>query len=356
MLIIMIESPELGELEAPWHIRMKKMLGSRAFLFFSFGLFLFLLFVLLAGRSISRAPAILTAGVVMLPVSWAAYGLTIGGLSLFTRNRPLALLAVVSVGIWFGIWGHAWIGDSEMVEGEPVSVLNWNLQRLAWSEAGGAECILAAVERLNPDVLALTEVSAEEVDALSVQLDLECVHVDYMGTDDVSHGGLASCVRGGRWEVGYTDRRRFTEDQDWYYSFAEFRRNDAVFNLITVHLRPYRFTLGEGAIPVAETQAQEADGLIRRIAQLRDPTVLAGDFNSPRDSEIHVRMRNHLRDTWEVGGWGPARTVRLLDLLPMRVDYIYASRDFAVARSEIPDVDCSDHRPVLSQLILQSGL
>ena len=80
--------------------------------------------------------------------------------------------------------------------------------------------------------------------------------------------------------------------------------------------------------------------------------MVAGDFNSPRDSEIHVRLRSTLRDTWEVGGWGPAGTVKLLDLLPMRVDYVYASDEFAVHRSEIPDVHCSDHQPVFSELTL----
>ena len=104
---------------------------------------------------------------------------------------------------------------------------------------------------------------------------------------------------------------------------------------------------------MAQAQAEETHALLSRVSKLNDPTVVAGDFNSPRDSEVHVQLRAHMRDTWEVGGWGPDGTVRLLDLIPMRVDYIYATDDFAVQRSEILDVACSDHRPVLSELILR---
>jgi endonuclease/exonuclease/phosphatase (EEP) superfamily protein YafD len=308
--------------------------------------------LMLAGRSLSRAPAILTAGVVLLPLLWGTYALVVGTLALTARSRPLAAMSLVAVGVWSATWGRAWVGDSESIKGEALSILTWNLQRLAWGKPGGLECIVAAVERLNPDVLALTEVSKLDVDKLSERLQLECVHVDYRGTDQDSVGGVASCARDARWELGYTDRRRFVDDNDWFYSFAEFRRNDRIFNLLTIHLEPYRFALGEGAIPVARAQAREADSLLWTLSQLEDPTIVAGDFNSPRDSELHVRMREHLRDTWEVGGWGPEGTVALLDLVPMRVDYIYASNEFGVHRSEIADVDCSDHRPVLSELIL----
>ena len=256
--------------------------------------------------------------------------------------------------IWIGVWGRAWVGDSEHADGEPVTILNWNLQRLAWSQPGGLECIVATLkDRIKPDVLSLTELSYQEMETLAERLDLECVHVDYRGTEETGVGGVASCVRDSRWALGYTDRRRFVEDRDWFYSFAEFRRNEQVFNLLTVHLQPYRFGMGEGALPVAQAQAEETDALLRRVSKLNDPTVVAGDFNSPRDAEVHVRMRSHMRDTWEVGGWGPDGTVRLLDLIPMRVDYIYATEDFAVQRSDILDAACSDHRPVLSELILK---
>jgi endonuclease/exonuclease/phosphatase (EEP) superfamily protein YafD len=349
----MIESPDSGVPTGFWSRVARGRLRSPLVQGSAVGGLLSLIGLMLAGRSISHAPAFLTACVVLLPVLWGGYALFIGTLALVARSRRLGTMALIASVVWLGTWGRAWTGDSETMEGESLTILNWNLQRLAWGEPGGLECIVEAVEQMNPDVLALTEVSKDEVDTLKELLDLQCVHVDYKGTDEHSYGGLASCARQGRWQLGHTERRRYVDGHDWFYSFAEFQRNEEVFNLLTIHLQPYRFGLGEGAAAVVKAQAREADGLLWRVRQLVDPTIVAGDFNSPRDAEIHVRIREHLRDTWEVGGWGAKGTVRLLDLLPMRVDYIYASQEFGVHRSQIPEVDCTDHRPVLSEVILE---
>lgn len=48
-----------------------------------------------------------------------------------------------------------------------------------------------------------------------------------------------------------------------------------------------------------------------------------------------------------------AGAIRAFDLLPLRVDSVYASDALAVVEARIPEVGCSDHRPVVSDLVLR---
>jgi endonuclease/exonuclease/phosphatase (EEP) superfamily protein YafD len=61
-------------------------------------------------------------------------------------------------------------------------------------------------------------------------------------------------------------------------------------------------------------------------------------------------MRKHLVDVFERAEWGPGGTVLAADLLPLRVDFVYATPDLPAAGAWIPTVDCSDHRPVVADI------
>ena len=96
---------------------------------------------------------------------------------------------------------------------------------------------------------------------------------------------------------------------------------------------------------------QELAVLVKGLA---GPCVVAGDFNSPRDTAVHHAMRRNMTDAWEAGAWGPGSTVRLWGMVPMRVDYLYATASLPTKRAWIPEVDCSDHRPLLSRFSVQA--
>ncbi len=136
-----------------------------------------------------------------------------------------------------------------------------------------------------------------------------------------------------------------------------------------MHLQPYSvssrtFRKGLGGSPEAlvrvqrqseatfRAQGDQTRALVERVARFRDPTVLAGDFNSTRDTALHTDLRRHLADTWERGGHGFGGTVRFLGLVPLRVDHVYASRGIAVKEAVVLDAGCSDHRPLLTTLAI----
>lgn len=312
------------------------------------------------------APPLLVGASVALPLIWMAAILPLVGLALFDRRWLVGAPALLALSTFLGTWVQAWTGWSQDAEGTELRVLSWNVQRLGWEDADAGprlDCVADRISQADPDAVVLLEVSARDVRRLSERLELDCAHTDYRGTGDTGHGGLAVCARGGRWRLAREGPARFVDEHDWYYVFGELVRAGApedpedaaqgdIFNLIGVHLQPYGGLLGSKVSDVSEAQADETRALLARVSRLRDPTIVAGDFNSARDAPVHVAMRSYLTDAFEQAGWGLGPTVRAGGWLPLRVDYVYASEALAVQGARQPAWQCSDHRPVLADLML----
>ncbi len=307
--------------------------------------------LVLAGR-VDRAPGnLLTNLLFALPHLWAAHGGLIFVAWIFFPDRRVfpALLGLSLLGAT-ALWGPGmarWSGEST---GPQIRVLSWNVQRL-WGtgEAETPGCVRELIERERPDVVALMEVNEANLEALGPGLD--CAFTPYSTRGPPGRGGVAVCGR-----EGWTARgkgQRFVADDDWQYLEAEVERDGTVFNLLAVHLPPHHF--GASAQWTEKTAARQADqsrALVERIAKLRDPTIVAGDFNSTRDFWLHAALREQLQDTWEYGGLGFGGTKLVGGWLPLRIDFIYASRDFTVLHTRVLPERCSDHRPILTQLSL----
>jgi endonuclease/exonuclease/phosphatase family metal-dependent hydrolase len=314
--------------------------------------------VLTVGRTVQAPPSLLVLVLMVAPIWSLLVGLVGAGLLLRapTDGRIWGLL-VVQLGLWMGIWGRAWWASPDLVDGETVRVMAWNVQRLGFEDDDQGErlqCVAQAVEAAQPDLISLMEVSGRDVERLSAALELRCQYVDYRGTGSDKRGGLAACARGSDWRLGRSGPRRFVQDSDWHFVFSEMVREDEhqVVNLISVHLQPNTLALTGPASPgaVAETHQEAAAALLERMAALQDPTIVAGDFNSTRETPLHGAMRKHLVDVFERAEWGPGGTVLAADLLPLRVDFVYATPDLPAAGAWIPTVDCSDHRPVVADI------
>lgn len=80
--------------------------------------------------------------------------------------------------------------------------------------------------------------------------------------------------------------------------------------------------------------------------------IIAGDFNAPAGDRIYRQLMDDYNDTFsEAGsGWGNTyhRTYPLL-----RIDHIFASNAFYTARSKVVTIAESDHRMVISDLVMK---
>lgn len=320
-----------------------------------FGGLIFLLAMTVLGR-FDRAPGfLLTAGLFLLPHLFLAHlAATFALWVVLPDRRAVPAIGAANLLVATGLWASSLATWGTEAPPDRIRMVTWNVQRL-WGleedlEAAGA-CVRAGVEAMEPDVITLLEVSSGDVESLSEALGLRCVHSRYHNAGAETQGGLAVCVRGSLVFEGAP--QRFNDHEDWNYVFSEVRKGDRTFNVLAVHLWPYR--LGGGLSftrRVAHGQADQGKVLLSRVARFKDPTLVAGDFNSTRDFHLHSALREHLQDTWEVGGLGFGATKFVKDLLPIRIDYIYASKAFLVHHSVVPALDCSDHRPVVTDLSL----
>ncbi len=273
---------------------------------------------------------------------------------------------------WCAVWGRAWVPWPDPGDGRPLRVLSWNVQGLNGvpDDVGGVKatrCVVDVLAVSSPDVVVLLEVGDNALARLSEAGGLTCQQEEYLRH---SRSGLAVCTRGAAWRVGSTWKQE-VRPGSYRYVGAEVSDEQGTVNVLAVHLTPYRDVVGapERLARVPVVQRREAEALAATVDGFHDATILAGDFNSPRDAPLHARLRRSMKDALEVAGWGPsfsarrpvplappdargsyAAFARAADALgvrvPARVDYVYASEALRVREADVAEVGCADHLPV----------
>lgn len=291
------------------------------------------------------------------------------------RRAALALLVLVGTTSAL-LWGGTILPRRAEPEGPSLRLVSWNLGRLGElappaerpaAEADALRCVAGAFQREAPDVAVLLEVSRRRLADLSSELDLDCQTTDYFNTKNPWHGGLAVCVaRSSAWRpTGLS--RMLALPPDWHYVFDELQGPGGTVNVLAVHFRPYGITAAEVARGAADlstgrwrraadlaaeaeravgAQGQQVGQLLQAIGTFHDPTVLAGDLNGTPDFAVHVALRRELVDTWRRAGFGPGPTRWVGGWLPLRIDYVYASRRLPPREARLLPDRCSDHRAV----------
>ena len=153
------------------------------------------------GQRWSAPPGWFAAVITFLPYAYAT--MLAVGFFVWTglpdrRLLPVALGALLVSAA--SLWGPSWPASADAADEESVQVMAWNLRRLWGGPDDGGDalsCVVSTLEVEPVDVLALTEVSAQDVEALQERLDLSCVHHTYRSDQGPRSGGLATCTRNG---------------------------------------------------------------------------------------------------------------------------------------------------------------
>jgi len=328
-------------------------------------------------------PASLAAVVMVLPWLWGGLaGAWLLAALLRRRARPL-VLGLATAACAAGLYGPALVPARDPNGGTAVTLATWNVHRLGWyarpavREAAlvdALDCVAAVVGSSGVDLLVLQEVDRLRLRALGERLGFTCEFADYYATGRDDAGGVAACARP-PWTL--SPGRSLPLAHPWHYLFTEARADDVTLNVLAVHLTPWDIgaedvggaatalargrtralaALAHEAEVTARAQGLALDRLVQALVRLRDPTVVAGDFNAPPDAAIHAALRGHLADAWARAGAGPGSTRRVGGFFPLRVDYVYLTRPpLGVLDARVPDVACSDHRPVVAVLALPRG-
>jgi len=148
--------------------------------------------------------------------------------------------------------------------------------------------------------------------------------------------------------------------------------NNAIFvDIVKQHdtIRVYNLHLQSSKVStnVSDLQKEGSDGLTKRMgnvfkvqqsqaelvlahkSQCSHKIILAGDFNNTAYSYIYDKIKGDSQDAFSVAGNGFGKTFNF-NMIPLRIDFIFADKDFTVNGFKNYDVKLSDHYPIKAVL------
>lgn len=97
-------------------------------------------------------------------------------------------------------------------------------------------------------------------------------------------------------------------------------------------------------------RAAQVDSIAQIVAQARGRKIVCGDFNDTPVSYVYRTMARGLDDAFSECGSGYSHTFRGF-FNTLRIDYVLSSGGLEPLSYEVPDVDYSDHHPVVVRLL-----
>jgi endonuclease/exonuclease/phosphatase (EEP) superfamily protein YafD len=318
-----------------------------------------LILLVILNRVLTRAPIWLLAPNTFL-FYWFLPLLPFAAYSLIRRRTLRHLPSLLAAALFLLLFGGQLIPQLSSTDTEDsLLVMTYNIKR----ESGGTAPLLSVIGDYCPQVLALQEASQPAVSRSDLISQLEdtlgytCSYRSYYAA--TRSAGVAVCVQPPL-QLYNVQRRTYHKAGRWSYLFAELDVNGETVNIIVPHLLAFRISTTDPVSAPRYTlrrlrwaagwHHREANELLRLISGFRDPTIMAGDFNSTPQQSIHIRIRKSLKDAFRESGFGLGATYRYG--LPIRIDYIYLSPELTPIASEVGPWGPSDHRPVIARVTL----
>ncbi len=112
-------------------------------------------------------------------------------------------------------------------------------------------------------------------------------------------------------------------------------------------------TLADGLHNNFKKRAAQANKINQLITASPYPTLVCGDFNSLPSSYTYRTVKGNLNDGFQTCGHGYMYTFRYFKHL-LRIDYIFHSQEFEGMDYFSPDINYSDHNPVVMRMKWQN--
>lgn len=231
-------------------------------------------------------------------------------------------------------------------EPRSLRVVTYNIQ----FGKGGLDNVIDTLRRLDADLIGLEEIDrgtrrANGVDQLQVVADALHLHRGYAGHDRMPEGPTGVALLS-RWPI--VNVKRHVGPGRLAVLEADVRAPEQTIHVVVVHLFPTDpFEPAERRKRHDDYRLREASEVVRLLDGARTPTLVLGDFNDDTGSPPYLLFSRTLRDACS----GKALDKTWPASFPLtRIDYVWLSQHFDVARCDAVSSRASDHRPVLVEL------
>lgn len=103
-----------------------------------------------------------------------------------------------------------------------------------------------------------------------------------------------------------------------------------------------------------QRRADEVEQIVAQVREEALPVLLSGDFNATPDNWTYRQFAQGRTDAFRAAGSGWGGTYRA-DRPLVRIDFVLADPAWHVVAAHVPDVQFSDHRPVVVRLRWREG-
>jgi endonuclease/exonuclease/phosphatase (EEP) superfamily protein YafD len=270
------------------------------------------------------------------------------------RTRASLLLLVPLA--WFAVeYGSLFMPRTASQQGLALQVMTWNVLFKNRDVAG----VTGAIRAEQPDIVTLQELGPALSAGLSRELQAEYPYM--LLKPQLNTTGLGILSRFPLEQVPpYTDPTGDCRCQHVWVRIGEQR-----IEIVNVHPSVPQISstiVGRRHVPIAlnTTRHERTIGLVLdRVEKRHGPLLLMGDFNMTDRQPAYQRVRGLLGDAYRDGGWGfgltypNARGVGRIRLPPIiRIDYVFYSPEWSVLSAWNGARPSSDHRYLVSRLVL----
>ncbi len=263
--------------------------------------------------------------------------------------------------------------EKEVVKGEIVKILTWNVGRFRMQDGNmnRAQCIdsvFTFLKRQDADIICLQEFHMSDASRVRDYLrrQMPAYNAEYYLFEE--RGGSAGNLTLSRFPVKGKGKIKFEESANLAI-YTDYKLADDSFRVYNCHFESYnvsftgliRAIARRDSLVMAETGTRVKRSITRRPKQVDRVfsdienshlnSFVCGDFNDNPMSYTYYRMTRGRKDAFVEAGEGFGATYSLL--WPMlRIDYVLFPDEYKAISNKIPRVSYSDHYPVITEIEL----
>lgn len=230
---------------------------------------------------------------------------------------------------------------------------------IAGGRYGDVDTLASVIASLEPDIVALQEVasnweeaswSVDQAEALAQRLGMASFFAPIYTVEDEGRGvrrfGLAVLTRHPVVQQANHDLTRLSTQEENPVPRPMPGLAEVVVRIGGANVRVFDTHLDYRRDPAV--RQQQVRDMIALLGDLGGPTLLAGDLNASPDAPELAPLFTRLRDAW-AGIDAPGFTIPTA-APTHRIDYVLLSPHCTARQAFVPDVQASDHRPVVADI------